>query len=145
MTASAIKGLRSRRKGVGSTTGAARYTHVEHLHSGGRVQRPNLGSLTVYLQPCHSYILAQPMASTDCKSDRATNEVSHCHPIAHPSDTASLQCALRPSQPPFTRCFMPMSCVLYPPRSPPELQLPPIAEDAAGLLAHAFQSPSTAP
>ena len=64
MTASAVKERRSRRKRADSTTGAARYTYMEDLQSGGRVQRPNLSSLTVYLQPCHSYILAQLMAST---------------------------------------------------------------------------------
>jgi len=57
----------------------------------------------------------------DCKRDRATNDDTHCHPIAHPNDTARLQCALRPSQHPFTRCFMLMSWVLHPPRSPPQL------------------------
>jgi len=69
---------RSRRKRAGSTTGAARYTQVEHLQSGGRVQRPNLSSLTVYLQSCHSYILAQPMASIGVRLQARQSDRRSC-------------------------------------------------------------------
>jgi len=37
---------------------------MEQIQNGGRVQRHNLDGLTVYLQPCQSFILTQPMAST---------------------------------------------------------------------------------
>jgi len=99
------------------------------------------GDLDVALFVLTEQPIGVKRATFDCKRDKATNEVVQCHPIERPIDTARLQCALRPSQPPFTRCFMSMSCVLYPPRSPPQLQLPPIAEDAAGLLVHAFGLP----
>jgi len=140
MTASAVKGRRSRRKRAGSTTGVARYTQVEHLQSGGRVQRPNLSSLTVYLQSCHSYILAQPTASIGVRLQARQSDRRSCP--RPPNSTPQRYCTspMRSAvlSAPFHSLFYVYVMILNPPRSPPQLPLPPIAEDAAGLLGHDF-------
>jgi len=76
---------------------------MEHLQSGGRVQRHNLSGFdgVTYSSAIASYSHSPwHLPAFDCKRERATNEVAHCHPIARRSDTARLQYALRPSQPP---------------------------------------------
>ena len=137
-TASAVKGGNRGAKGLARLPGYIYIFRVMEGYKGTNL----IGFDGVTYSPAIATFSHSPWhrPAFDCKRDRATNEDAHCHPIAHPNDTARLQCALRPSQHPFTRCFMLMSWVLYPPRSP-QLQLPPIAEDATGLLVHAFDLP----
>jgi len=58
------KGRQSRSKGAGSTTGAEGHTYMEHLRSGGRVQRHHLGGFDGV-----TYSPARASFSTQARAD----------------------------------------------------------------------------